>query len=171
MAGTADNTSAPRRAAEPALNRGVSGALPGRAIVIVADSARARLLTSRSDGSLEEALDLTNPDARLRDVDLVADAAGRRSGNTTSAGHSAFGGGSKKRHRIEEFAAEICDRAEKLQRAIRAQRVYLVAEPEVLGLLRKRAGLPLKRAICGEVAKSLATREPEVIRAVLPPRV
>ncbi|HUP92639.1 MAG TPA: host attachment protein [Solimonas sp.] len=168
MAGTVHQTPPPEHASKRQAQVAPRGVQAGRALVIVADSARARILTSRSDGALEEALDLVNPEARLHEGELVADAAGRRGNAPLSGGHSAYGGGSMKRHRVEEFAAQVCDRAAKLQRAIRAQRVYFVAEPEFLGLLRKRAGLPLKRAIVGEVAKSITAQDLAAIRAVLP---
>lgn len=142
---------------------------PGASVVVVADSARARLFAANTPTSpLQELADLSNPEARLHEHDLVEDSAGRRGTRPTQAKRSAFGGETAKRHRAEEFAAKVCDRAGSALREQRAQRLYLVAEPEFLGLLRMRMDRSVQRCVAGELAKSLAGRAPEEIRAALP---
>lgn len=142
---------------------------PGASVVVVADSVRARLFAASTPTSpLQEFDSLANPEARLHEHDLVEDSAGRRGTRPTQAKRSAFGGDSAKRHRAEEFAAKVCDRAGTLLRDQRAQRLYLVAEPEFLGLLRMRMDRSLQRCIAGEIAKSLAGKALDQIRAALP---
>jgi protein required for attachment to host cells len=144
----------------------------GASLVVAADSARARLFEAASPAApLKEVGGLLNPDARLHEHDMVEDSVGRRGTRPTQAKRSAFGGETAKRHRAEEFAAAVCVRAGKSLRAAGAERLYLVAEPEFLGLLRKRMDRALRRHVAGEVSKSVTHFEPWRIRAALPPRL
>jgi protein required for attachment to host cells len=144
----------------------------GPAVVIAADPARARLFVAGApDAPLEEFADLANPQARLHEGDLVEDSAGRRGTRPTQAKRSAFGGQSARRHRTEEFAKAVCARAARGLRESRAARLYLVAEPEFLGLLRRRLARPLRKRVAGTVAKSVTGKPAGRIRATLPSRL
>ena len=146
--------------------------LQGAALVVVADSSRSRVF--RADhpaAALQEQEDLVNPEARLHERDLVADSAGRVGRRVREGGHSAFGGGTAKRHRVEEFAATVCRHIEQLLRQTGALRLYLLAEPEFLGLLRRRMPASVQQRISVEVGRSLARASPARIRAVLPQRL
>lgn len=144
----------------------------GAALVIAADSVRARLFHAGTpDAPLREIEALVNPEARLHEHDLVEDSAGRRGTRSTQAKRSAFGGETAKRHRAEEFAAAVCERAAHDLRETHARRLYLVAEPEFLGLLRQRMPAALKRRVAGSVAKSVTGKPAGRIRATLPERL
>jgi protein required for attachment to host cells len=144
----------------------------GHSVVLVADSARARLFdVPAPTAPLQEVEGLANPTARLHEGDLVADSAGMRYGESLSAGHSAYGGAGMKDHRIEEFAASVCERLAAVVRAADAHRVYIVAEPSFLGLLRQRMERNLKKQVVDEIPKSLTGRAPAEIRAALPARL
>jgi protein required for attachment to host cells len=144
----------------------------GPSLVIAADSVRARLFAAATPGArLREMADLLNPEARLHENDIVEDSAGRRGTRPTQGKRSAFGGSTGKRHRAEEFAARVCERAAKTLRDAGAERLYLVAEPEFLGLLRKRLNRTLQRRVAGTVAKSVVGKPAAQIRAALPPRL
>lgn len=141
----------------------------GAALVLVADSARARLLKAPAPHApLEEFADLANPEARSHEGDLVADSGGRR---PPQGGHSAFGGDSMKRHRAEDFAAAVCARAAAALREAGALRLYIVAEPGFLGLLRRRMDRRVERCVAAEFAQSLAGGTLDQIRGALPPRL
>lgn len=143
----------------------------GPALVVAADASRARLFSARHPAAaLEEVGDLVNPLARLHEGDIVEDSGGRRGTRPTQAKRSALGGQTGKRHRIEEFAATVCELAARSARATRAERLYLVAEPEFLGILRRRLARPLLKRVAGSVAKSV-TAQPARIRAALPARL
>jgi protein required for attachment to host cells len=144
----------------------------GPALVIAADSVRARLFRAATPvAELEEVADLANPEARAHEGDLVEDSAGRRGRGPTQAKRSAFGGETAKRHRAEEFAASVCERAARGLRESRAARLYVVAEPEFLGLLRQRMSRALRHRVAGEVAKSVTRQPAGRIRAALPARL
>ena len=141
-------------------------------LIVAADAARARLLIADPESKgLRELDELLNPEARLHEGDLVADSAGRRNHASTSGGHPAPGGGSMKRHHIEDFAARVCKRIELCLEENCARRVYIIAEPEFLGLLRRQARPRLARSFAGEVARSLASASLAEIRAALPIRL
>ena len=144
----------------------------GPAVVVAADSARARVFRAGTpDAPLEEVDALVNPEGRLHEHDIVEDSAGRRGTRPTQAKRSALGGETAKRHRAEEFAAAVCASAAQQLREGRARRLYFVAEPEFLGILRRTLDRSLLRRVAGAVAKSV-TRKPAVrIRAVLPSRL
>jgi protein required for attachment to host cells len=144
----------------------------GAALVIAADSVRARLFSAATpDAPLEEVAALVNPESRRHEHDLVDDAAGRRGTRPTQAKRSAFGGQTAKRHRAEEFAASVCRRAAQGLRDTHAARLYLVAEPEFLGLLRQRMDRTLRRRVAGAIAKSVTGKPAGRIRATLPDRL
>jgi protein required for attachment to host cells len=82
--------------------------------------------------------------------------------------HSAFGGETFRRHRIEEFAGAVCVRMAEEWRRHGAQRLHVIAEPVFLGLLRQRIDPALARATASEHAKSLTGQSAEAIRAELP---
>jgi len=144
----------------------------GPAVVVAADSARARVFRAGNpDAPLEEVDALVNPQARLHEHDIVEDSAGRRGTRPTQAKRSALGGETAKRHRAEEFAAAVCEHATQQLRETRAQRLYLVAEPEFLGLLRRTLDRSVLRRVAGAVAKSVTSKQAGRIRATLPSRL
>jgi protein required for attachment to host cells len=107
----------------------------------------------------------------LHEHDLVEDSVGRRGTRPTQAKRSALGGETAKRHRAEEFAAAVCEHAAHQLRAARADRLYLVAEPEFLGLLRRSLDRSVLRQVAGAVPKSVTAKAPGRIRATLPSRL
>ena len=139
------------------------------ALIVAADGAIARFfLAKNGEDTWTEIDDLTNPAAHADERELVSDAAGRRGASTTQSGNSAYGGGSMKAHRIEDFAAEVCRRVAVSLRETRAEQLHLVAEPHFLGLLRQRLDADVRKRVGAEVSKSLARHSPEQIRAALP---
>ena len=142
------------------------------ALVLVADSGRARLFESGSSSQeLRELMALTNPEARLPERELVTDAPGRQALGRTASGHSAYGGDRAKRHRIETFAGVLCERLRSALMHWRTRKVYVVAPPEFLGLLRMRMDSVIQGQLAGELPRALATRSAREIRQALPRRL
>ena len=122
----------------------------GPSLVIAADAARARILAALTpEAPLRDYASLANPEARLHEGDLVADSGGR----------------------IEEFAASVCEGLEAALHDTHAERLYVVAEPGFLGLLRQRMDEQVEQRIVGTIPKSLARETPERIRSALPSRL
>lgn len=137
--------------------------------VIVADASRARILSTReTPGELSEFEDMVHPESRLREQELVTDGSG--SGND-SGGHGRHSMGNEKSahaREAENFAREVCERLDRLHRREKIHRLYLVAPPAFLGLLRNRLSKQCASLVAGEVSKNLVTHTVQEIRAHLP---
>ncbi len=140
--------------------------------VLVADGSRARILTAPDIASpLQEEQDLAHPESRLREQDLVAGGSGRASDPVGLGKHSV--GNEKSAHKleIENFAREICAELDKLRQQDKLHRLYLVAGPEFLGLLRANLSKQCAEIVAGEIGKNLVTQSIDNIRAQLPKRL
>ncbi len=142
------------------------------ALVVVADSVRAQMF--ESDGtpkSLHEVTTLLNPEGRMRERDIVSDTAGRRRNRPTHGTFSAFGGASAKDHRIEEFAGRVCKALSQVVAEHPYRRLYIVAEPQFLGLLRRRMDDQVQRQVAVEVPKAMTGQPLDDVRELLPQRL
>ena len=135
--------------------------------VLVADNSRARIFSAEKPASpLQEIQDLTHPEARLHEGDLVTDKGGRDKGP-----NGAHGVGSEQAHKSEgadKFASSVCSELESARAAGTLHKLYVVAAPGFLGLLRKHQSSALKQIIAEEVDKNLSTHDPAAIRKHLP---
>lgn len=136
--------------------------------VLVADNSRARFFAAEKATSLlQEIRDLLYPEARLHEGDLVSDKPGR----DRNPGTGAHGFGSDSSHKqdgADRFALEVCNVLESARNDGTFHKLYVVAAPQFLGLLRKHQSSPLKQMVAGEVDKNLTTRDSEAIREHLP---
>jgi len=139
--------------------------------VLVADNSRARFFAvEKAAGPLQEVRDLLYPEARLREGDLVSDRPGRD--HNPSAGAHGFGtDGSHKQDGADRFALAVCNALDTARSDGAFDKLYIVAAPHFLGLLRKHQSSPLKQMVAGEVDKNLATHDSETIRKHLPDRL
>lgn len=137
--------------------------------VIVADASRGRIFSARDKSDeLSEVEDLVHPESRLREQDLVADGSGSGSDSAGQGKHSM--GHEKEAHerQAEIFAKQLCERIDKLNRRDKIHRIYLVAAPGFLGLLRANLSKQCVSLVAGEVSKNLVTHSLPDIRAHLP---
>jgi protein required for attachment to host cells len=137
--------------------------------VLVADNSRARFFTADKPSSpLTETQDLTNPEARLHEGDLVSDKTGRDR-NPSSGNIHGFGAEtSHKQESADRFALSVCDALEGARSVGAFHKLYILAAPAFLGLLRKHQSASLKPCIAAEIDKNLATQDPATIRKHLP---
>lgn len=137
--------------------------------VIVADRVRARCFDAPvATAPLVEREVLYNPSERLHEAELTSDRAGRLTSSTRHGGHSLGTQESPHEHGAEMFAQQICAVLDAERTAGRLARLYLIAEPGFLGVLRKHLGTDTGRLVAGEVAKDLVTCGADEIRAQLP---
>ncbi len=140
--------------------------------VIVADSSAARFLIAESiDSPLIEDRDFVHPESRLREQDLVSDGSGSGS---DSGGHGKHSMGHEKtavQKQAADFANEVAAELEKLRAAGGLYRVYLVAPPKFLGLLRSSLNKSCTALVSGEIGKDLVKHGIDDIRAQLPRRL
>lgn len=136
--------------------------------VLVADTYRARLFgADRPASALSEMRDLASPEARLREGDLVSDRGGRDR-SPKGGGHALGDNISHKQDLADRFAQQVCDLLESARVAGELSKLYVIAAPAFLGLLRKHQSPSLKQLVAGEIDKCLATQDPASIRRHLP---
>jgi protein required for attachment to host cells len=136
--------------------------------VLVADNSRARFFAAdRSAGPLTEIRDLTHPEARLHEGDLVTDKSGRDR-NPGMGGHGLGTEAARKQDGAERFALEVCAELESARNCGSLKKLYVVAAPGFLGLLRKHQSPALRQLVAGEVDKNLSTKDGPTIRKHLP---
>jgi protein required for attachment to host cells len=137
-------------------------------LVVVADSSRARIFLAEDRLSdLSEMKDMVHPEARLKQQELVSDEAGAGSGNGGgfhSMGHE------KDAHKqqAELFARELCQDLDKIVVDKDVRKIYLVAAPRFLGLMRSGLSKCCADKIVGEHAKDLVNHNINDIRGHLP---
>ncbi len=135
--------------------------------VVVADSARARILSGEAgSGPLTEDNDLVHPESRLRQQDLVSDASGSEAGGfgNHSMGHEKLA----RDHAADNFARQVVAEIEKIHRRGELGRLYLVAAPRFLGMLREHLGKSCRDRVAGEINKDLVQHGIDDIRDHLP---
>lgn len=138
--------------------------------VLVADAGRGRLLEAvAGDGELIEIEDLVNTQARLRDPEVASDRAGHVNRGSDGAGASLEPRESPKDHAAEVFAKAWCHRLSAARRSGDVDRVYLLAAPAFLGLLRKNLDRATQRIVAEERAIDFTHRSVKEIRQELPP--
>ena len=141
------------------------------ALVLVADRARARLFSWERDmPQLREIGDLVNAEVRLPQRALASDRQGRGL-NRQRGARTALGRDSLRRESAQRFAHEVGARLFAELRAQRAARLFVLADPEFLGLLRsvlrkRRLAVPVRM-----LAKNLTRADAQRIRAYLPERL
>lgn len=136
--------------------------------ILVADNSRARIFSAaKAAGSIEEISTLTFPEGRLHEGDLITDRGGR-SHDPGAGAHGVNGEDIHKQDNAERFASLICEELEASRNQGQFRKLYILAAPALLGLLRKHLSPPLRQLVAGEFDKNLTTRSPEDIRKHLP---
>lgn len=136
--------------------------------IIVADTYRARIFSAdKPAAALTELETLANPAARQHEGDIVSDRSGHVLSGTTG-GHDLSARTEAKQEEANRFAAEVCQHLEKGRNGKAFDKLYILAAPAFLGLLRKHVSAPLKALVAGEIDKDLTTQTADRIRAQLP---
>jgi protein required for attachment to host cells len=136
--------------------------------VLAADNSRARFFsTDKASGPLHEIRDLLDPKARLHEGDLVTDREGRDR-RSASPIHGVASGNSVKDEGAERFAHDICAELEAARIGGEFNKLYIVAAPALLGMLRKHQSASLRALVADEIDKNVAGQGVEAIRGHLP---
>jgi protein required for attachment to host cells len=143
----------------------------GRVWVIAADSSRARIFTAPSPSAeLEERETLVNPEARLRDRDLISDAPGRTF-SRASAQRSGMMSDDPKAHEIDKFAKALAQRLEQGRTHDEYDHLVLIAAPAFLGVLRETLDKQVLHHVALSMDKDLSQMSADELRARLPKRM
>lgn len=140
--------------------------------VVVADSSKARILMAESgQGPLTDEKDFIHPESRLREQDLVSDGTGSESDGGGFGKHSMGHERTAHEKEMKNFADELCVEIDRLRQGSDLRRIYLVAAPKFLGLLRTAMSKQCSTLIEGEISKDLVSHSIEDIRSHLPRRL
>ncbi|MBK5964201.1 hypothetical protein CCR95_08915 [Thiocystis minor] len=128
--------------------------------MLVASDARARLFeVANRNATLNEVLDLVNPENRLQGKDLKTDKPGRAFDSLGGHRHATQTPVDPKEQSSIRFAKRVVDELESRLHENRFEALNVVASPHFLGLLRGQMSDALMRAVKEEVAKDLTLED------------
>ncbi|HEC15498.1 MAG TPA: host attachment protein [Sedimenticola sp.] len=137
--------------------------------VLVADATRARIFSAeKPTAGLTEVQALSHPEGRLHEGDLTSDTAGMDLNGSSPTTHDMGHTSDAKQQEAIRFAEEIRDAIESGRTAGRFGKLYVIAAPAFLGILRKHYSSAMRRMIAAEIDKNLTTHDPAEIRRQLP---
>ncbi|ATX81762.1 Protein required for attachment to host cells [Mariprofundus ferrinatatus] len=137
--------------------------------VVVADSSRARVMMAEKPGmALSEVGLLEHPEGRLHEQELTTDLPGKAFDSIGEGRHSMGSSVDPKKHEAIKFAKQVVDYLETGRNSGSFEKLYLVAPPAFLGLLREQLPAPLERLVKGSVDKNLVAHNVKNIREHLP---
>lgn len=127
--------------------------------VVVADSCQARIFRSVKFPQLEEISYLEHPESRLHNQDLVSAPPGRgfqRGGTSSYSYQSEIG---PKQQEAIKFARQLATFLSSAERKNEFERLYIIANPSFLGLLRLHIDSGIQGKIFAEIAKELTSSD------------
>ncbi len=137
--------------------------------IIVADSSRARIFSTETSSSpLVEIEALTHGEGRLHDRELTEDLPGKIKNVGGVGGHAFEQPTDPKKYEADIFAHRIIHYLEDAHNANRISRLLVIAEPSMLGLLRKDMPAQIKKLIAFELDKNITSLGADEIRKHLP---
>jgi len=138
--------------------------------VVVADHTRARFFQMDSSSSpLEEFDTLVHEEGRMHDREMTSDLPGKvKNPGGLGGGHAFEQETDPKKHEAEVFATQIVHSIELAHNTNRFDRLIVVADPSILGLIRQHMPNHVKTHISLELNKNLANLSAADIRAHLP---
>ncbi|AWL13137.1 hypothetical protein HMF8227_02685 [Saliniradius amylolyticus] len=137
--------------------------------VVAADASRARIFSRERPGDeLIELEAMTNPEARLSEQGLVTDRGGAATNGTQGGMHGVDGEHEFKEHEMEKFAKHVAERLYKARMEKHYHKLYVMAAPSFLGLLRKNYHSEVSHVLAAEVDKNLTLHSEADIRKHLP---
>lgn len=113
---------------------------------------------------LEHVRQIANPDARLKEQDLVTDQPGRTFDISGKGRHRIEPKSSRKRQAESRFASEIAEQISRASDAREFSTFSIVAPPRILGELRAAIKAPLRAHIACEIPKDLTSASCDEIK-------
>lgn len=135
--------------------------------VVVANSAQARLFKLGRFPELEQFEVLSHKESRLHDQDLVSSRPGRNFERSGVARHAYEPKSDPKQLEIEKFAREISHYLSEAHQKGSFSRLYLLASPAFLGVLRQHITPQIQALIVSEIAKDMSDHEKAAIEKQL----
>jgi protein required for attachment to host cells len=123
--------------------------------ILTANRTGARIF-DKQGGMLTLLETIENEQGRLRDRDIDSDRPGRAFDRATSARHALSTEESPHERIVKAFARGLADKLRQARLAGRFERLVIVAEPHMLGLIREALDVVTARTVIASVAKDLA---------------
>ncbi len=137
--------------------------------VLAADSAQAVVYTSTGGrAGLSEHRRFDHQDSRKHDRELTTDLPGRAFDSAGQGRHAMEQPTDPKKHEAESFARELGEYLHKACANGDCDKLYVVAPPAFLGLLREQYSKPVQQALNSEIGRHLASLKPDELRSHLP---
>ena len=137
--------------------------------VVVAESSRARIfLTAGPRADLNEIEALAQPEARLKEHDLVSDSHGRASDSGGTGRHAMSRQVDQKHQEAKEFAKYIADHLREERTRNTFEKLIFIAPPAFLGLLRKAIHPCCAPLVAATVNKNLEQHDLADIKGHMP---
>ena len=137
--------------------------------ILACEAAHAKLLVAESSrGALSELEVFVHPASRAKGSELASDRQGRSFDSHGTGRHAMDATTEARRYEATVFARELSERLEQARQRNEYERLYLIAAPEFLGLLRKTLPAPVRNLVVGEIKKNLVKQDNAAIRSQLP---
>jgi protein required for attachment to host cells len=136
--------------------------------VLVANGKKARIFEVEKFGKLKEISSLVHPRSTLTNEELTRDSLGRKKDFFRKTPSTYEPNTMPKEKEEHTFAKEVAGYMDKSKNTNQFLRLFLMADPHFLGLLRKSLGKNTLSAIEGEVSKDLTELPPDEIWTHMP---
>ena len=137
--------------------------------VLAADSSYAKILQADNRATpLVLVEELEHPEARLKNGEFYSDDAGRSFDSKGRGRHAMEPEVDAKSEEARHFARALCEKLRQAAQEGRYDKLYVIAAPAFLGILRDCQDENLKSRVAGEIPKDVARQTPEEIRSKLP---
>lgn len=136
--------------------------------IVVANSSIARIYKLENKNHLVELTVLEHPESRLHNRDLVSDKPGRDFESVGTARHSMEPRHTPKENEAMIFVRKIAKLLQDARNQEILEKIYLAANPSILGLLRQEIDKPTAQLIEKEISKDLTQIKPEEIGSHFP---
>src|SRR5262245_42681650 len=132
--------------------------------ILVSNSSMAKIFRIEKNQNLIEIAQLTHPESRLHERDLVSSKPGRDFDSMGSSRHAYEAQHSQKSTEFHLFARHISNFLSSAQSEGKYDKLYIAASPVFLGILRQELSRPINMLIAGEVDKDMTQMAPGEIR-------
>jgi protein required for attachment to host cells len=125
--------------------------------ILAADSSRARIFeVAEKEQRLHEIKDFANPEGRSSERELQTDMQGRVHGYGQQYRSHSTAEMEGVEHANELFSKELARYLDKARNDRQYQKLYLIAPPKFLGLLRSNLGKEVQKLVAEEIGKDLS---------------
>lgn len=131
--------------------------------IVAADHTRGRIF-SMDDKSFEEVCTFTHPEARVQEQALQSDRPGRAHESVGKARHALAPDVDSSEHERAVFAKEIGSYIEQARQRHQFKKLLLIAEPKMLGSLRKELSGDTMNLVKRELSKNITQQDEREIK-------